>query len=396
VSEQRRSVLVGFADALAAPEVAASLLAAGHRVVSFTRRGRTVALRRLRGVELVEVTAPEDDLRACASEVAALADAHDLTMPLDDQAVLVCDRGLPPQAPIAGPRGAQARLALDKRIQLRAAEAAGLAVPPWVEQNPEMDSLGLPDGCELPVVLKPALAAEEHDGRLRRFAPRLVSSEREATELRQTWGQQTPALAQRWVSGTGAGVFGLADGDAVHHLSAHRRVRMMNPAGSGSSACASAPVPGELVAPIERMLGEAGWQGMFMVELLRAGEQWWFMELNGRPWGSLALTRRLGFEYPAWAVARAFDADAPLPSEPPMSEELLCRHLGRELVHLMFVLRGPSSHTGEWPGRGATVRALLSSPRHSAWYNTGPGMRGVFIDDAFQTVATQTWRKRRS
>ncbi len=110
---------------------------------------------------------------------------------------------------------------------------------------------------------------------------------------------------QRWVSGAGAGVFGIADENGIHNLSAHRRVRMMNPAGSGSSACASTPVPQELVGPIERMLAEAGWRGLFMVELLRAGEEWWFMELNGRPWGSMALARRLGYEYPAWAAARA-------------------------------------------------------------------------------------------
>jgi hypothetical protein len=383
-------VLVGFADALAAPEVAASLLAAGYRVVSFTRRGRPVALRKLHGVKLVEVTAPEKDLAACIREVGALAEAHDLTMPLDDQAVLVCDRALPADAPFAGPRGAQSHLALDKRAQLRAAEAAGLAAPPWVELSAEHDAL--PSDWEFPAMLKPALAAEEHDGRLRRLAPRLVSNQAEAASLRRAWGV-APTLLQRWVNGGGAGIFGLAGKSGVHHLSAHRRVRMMNPAGSGSSACASASVPPELVAPVEQMLAASGWRGMFMVELLRTQDQWWFMELNGRPWGSLALTRRLGFEYPAWAAARVFDEQASLPQAPQAREEVLCRHLGRELVHLMFVLRGPGEHTGKWPGRRATVRALLGNPHRSAWYNLGPGMRGLFLDDALRTVANQTWRK---
>ncbi|MGA8365335.1 MAG: hypothetical protein WB709_12570, partial [Solirubrobacteraceae bacterium] len=102
MSRSHRSVLVGFADALAAPEAAASLLQAGYRVASFSRRGRTVALRRMRGVEILEVTAPEDDLQACSAEVAAIAGAYDAIMPLDDQAVLVCDRGLAPDAPVAG------------------------------------------------------------------------------------------------------------------------------------------------------------------------------------------------------------------------------------------------------------------------------------------------------
>lgn len=391
-----RSVLVGFADALAAPEVAASLLGAGHRVVAFSRRGRAVPLRRLRGVQIVEVTAPEENLAACVREVASAADDHDATMPLDDAAVLVCDRGLAPDAPVAGPRGAQARFALDKRLQLAGAEAAGLAVPAWVELPVGLDPSTQPQGWTLPAVLKPALAAEEVDGRLRRLAPRALATQAQLEQVRRAWGAATPAIMQRWVSGVGAGVFGLRYGDGVECLSAHRRVRMMNPAGSGSSACASAPVPGELVGPIERLLGAAGWSGMFMVELLRSGEDWWFMELNGRPWGSLALARRLGYEYPAWALARLLGEESAL-CQPPELSELLCRHLGRELVHLLFVLRGPGSHVGPWPGRRETLRALLGSdPRRTAWYNLGPGTLGLFFEDTWQTVVGQTLGKRRS
>jgi hypothetical protein len=408
---------VGFADALAAPEAAMSLLGAGHRVVGFARRGRRVALRRLRGVEIIEVSAPEDDLAACIEEVAAAATRHDLTMPLDDLAVLVCDRALSPSARVAGPRGGQARLALDKRVQLRGAEAAGLAVPPWVELPPDGDDLpeywawpsggaglsvglGLPDDEKTwPLVCKPALAAEEAGNRLRRLAPRLVRTPAELGSVRRAWGAGTPAIVQRWVAGSGGGVFGLAGEGEVHHLSAHTRVRMMNPAGSGSSACASVPVPAELVAPIARFLTVAGWRGMFMVELLRAGERWWFVELNGRPWGSLALARRLGYEYPAWAVAGVLDSTAPLPAPPPFAE-LLCRHLGRELVHLLFVLRGPGSHPGAWPGRGETLRALLPrgrrapGGRRTCWYNLAPGARGVFVEDSWRTLAAQTWGRR--
>ncbi len=387
-----RSVLVGFADALAAPEAAASLLGAGHGVVSFSRRGRAVPLRRLSGVEIVEVTAPEDDFDACVREVATIATAHNVTMPLDDQAVLVCDRALAADALVAGPRGPQAELALDKRLQLRSAGEAGLDVPAWSELDPEA---GLPEGWELPVMLKPALAAEVVDGRLRRFSPRLVSTPGEFQALRRSWGCLTPAIAQQWVRGDGCGVFGLANGGTISHLSSHRRVRMMNPAGSGSSACASTPLPQALTGPIERMLAAADWQGMFMVELLRAGDTWWFMELNGRPWGSLALARRLGFEYPAWAVARVFDEQAVLPEAPSFSE-LCCRHLGREIVHLLFVLRGPASHVGAWPGRGETLRALLGSECRTSWYNLAPGMRGVFVEDTWQTVANQIFRKRSS
>ena len=388
-------MLIGFADALAAPEAAASLLGAGYRVAGFARRGRSIALRHMSAVEIVEVSAPEEDFAACVHEVAAAAGAHDVTMPLDDPAVLVCDRGIPPDALVAGARGARAEVALDKRMQLQAAADAGFAVPEWEELVAEEARPELAGDWARPIVLKPALAAEVRDGRLRRLSPRAVATSGELDELRRSWGPETPVLVQRWVSGTGAGVFGLADHGGVHHLSAHRRVRMMNPAGSGSSACASAPVDPELVDPVRRLLAGVDWQGMFMVELLRTEDDWWFMELNGRPWGSLALARRLGFEYPAWTVARLLDEHAVLPEQPAF-EDLLCRNLGRELVHLMFVLRGPSSPNDRWPGRVETLRALCARGNRTAWYNLQPGMRSLFLSDAWRTLARQTWEKGRA
>jgi hypothetical protein len=131
-----------------------------------------------------------------------------------------------------------------------------------------------------------------------------------------------------------------------------------------------------------------------MVELLSSGGQWWFMELNGRPWGSLALSRRLGYEYPAWVVARTLDPEAALPDPPPF-RELLCRNLGRELVHLSFVLRGPKSRAEQWPGRLATIRELMRQPRGTTWYNLEPGLGRVFLYDTWRTFADQTWAKSR-
>ena len=57
------------------------------------------------------------------------------------------------------------------------------------------------------------------------------------------------------------------------------------------------------------MLSHTQWRGMFMLEFLRAKDGTaWFMELNGRPWGSMALARRSGLEYPAWALRQLNDS----------------------------------------------------------------------------------------
>jgi hypothetical protein len=391
VRPRETSVLIGFADALAAPEVAGSLLRAGHRVASFSRRGKRVTLSRLRDVEVIEVTAPEMDLSACADELAGIASRYEVTMPLDDASVMVCDRALPANALLAGPRGPLAELALDKRVQLHGAAEAGFAVPDWAELAPGEP---LPEMLGLPLVLKPALAAQETNGRLLRHSPRVVASVTEAYRVRASFGDQTPLLAQRYLRGVGAGVFGLVGAQGAQLLSAHRRVRMMNPAGSGSSACASTPVPAQLVPAVQNLLIKPGWRGMFMVELLRSGDDWWFMELNGRAWGSLALARRAGYEYPALAVSQLLDPAIELPAAPPF-REILCRNLGREAVHLLFVLRGTSLPNSDWPGRWSTIRELTRPRAGTTWYNRAPELPGIFLYDAWRTLVDQTWGKLR-
>ncbi len=383
-----RPVLIGFADALAAPEAAWSLLESGVPVVAFARRGSRPSLRRCREIEIVYVTAPEDDARASVSDVAArLADGARFraVMPLDDAAVWLCDELSRSQSEVqvAGPTDATAAFALDKRQQIAAAAQAGLAVPATtiIESREQIANLE-----ELPVVLKAARPVAERDGRLLQGSGRVCGNRAELERAAAAWDPAEPLLAQPFVLGVGEGLFGLCGPDGLAALSAHRRLRMMNPQGSGSSACVSIPVDPELAAGAERMLTAIGWRGLFMLEFLRDGDGTaWFMELNGRTWGSTALARRLGLEYPAWTVAQLQEPDfVPGAST---REGLVCRHLGRELVYLLMVLRGPRSVAlTRWPGRGEAVRDVSRIRRSDRWYNWRAGDTALFVDDTLSTV----------
>jgi hypothetical protein len=133
---------------------------------------------------------------------------------------------------------------------------------------------------------------------------------------------------------------------------------------------------------------EAGWNGLFMIELLRDADGTpWFVELNGRSWGSMALARRMGYEFPAWAVRTALD-EGFAPPEPPARPPVVCRHLGRELVHLLLVMRGsPSDALVLWPSRWGTLRDVLRVRRSDRWYNLRRGALGLFLYDSLQTVS---------
>jgi hypothetical protein len=353
-------VLVGFGEALAAPEVIWSLQRGGCRVACFAR-GRPV-VRRIRGVELHQLTAPEQDLDRAAEELARLVERlrPDVVMPLDDASLYLSGAG------------EQLTLALDKRVQIEAARAAGFRPPATHVLEDAEQALGLD---HFPLVLKPALAVQRDGNALVRGAIRFCADRRSLeAAVRDLRG---PALAQEVLRGVGEGIVGVGE----RAFAAHRRIRMMNPAGSGSSACCSIPLDPDATAASERMLAAAGWRGLFMVELLREeGGGVRFMELNGRAWGSLALTRRIGLELPA-AAARGT-----VPSLVDHSP-IVCRHAGRELVHLLFVLRGPrSSGVPDWPARWTTVRDVLRVRRSDRWYNREPGYMTLLLEDTVRTV----------
>ncbi|MEO0369812.1 MAG: hypothetical protein AAF231_00005, partial [Pseudomonadota bacterium] len=345
-------VLIGFAEALPAPEVVFSLLSAGHRVSVFAR-SRDLPLGALPLAGLHVIVGPEADAKASAAALVGLmtgADAPDFVLPLDDVGLwLTGEAGIDP-ARIAGASGMQAAAALDKTVQVEAARAAGLALPETVVVRVPGD---LDQVLPLPVIAKPALAVRVEGGTL---------GKGDATYLRDTAQQQAlkatletdmePLLVQPLVAGQGEGVFGFVTRTGVVGWSGHTRVRMMNPHGSGSSACRAVMPDADLRARVTAFLNALNWRGAFMVELLRdADGTAWFMEINGRMWGSLALARRQGLEYPAWAVAQAQDASF----EPNVPENApnpgVVRNLGREILHLAFVLRGPKSefHRKGWP-----------------------------------------------
>ena len=387
-------VAIGFASALAAPEVVSSLLRAGFRVTAFARRGVRSPLRRVPGVRLVEVTAPEQDARAAVAELTAELERlrPAVVMPLDDAAIWTVARAETGDALVAGDAGSGAELAIDKRLQLAAAAEAGYEVPATATYDDPGAALAA-DAGPYPLVIKSALAVIEHEGRLRRPAAAVCLDRGELEVAVGKLPEGLPVLVQPFLTGTGEGLFGLVEDGVVRVPSAHRRIRMTNPQGSGSSACVSIRAEERLIEAAGRMLGAAGWRGLFMVELLRDAEgRAWFMELNGRPWGSLALARRAGLEYPAWAVQALLGAGPQLPEHAP-PDGVVCRNLGLELVHLLTVLRGaPTDALTAWPSRWGTLRAVARIRRSDRWYNLEPGTGSIFIEDAARTVGAALMR----
>ena len=62
-------ILIGFADALSAPECAWSLLESGCAVAALAKRGSRPPLRRCREITMVEITDPTENLATARLEL---------------------------------------------------------------------------------------------------------------------------------------------------------------------------------------------------------------------------------------------------------------------------------------------------------------------------------------
>ena len=388
------TVLIGFAEALTAPETFFSLRSAGYNVRIFCRKGtRPLIAKRLPVGPPLEVCAPEENaVEAIADITRHLHDCEDIdaVMALDDPGLWLLSevsatQDLPDRIKIVGATGRQADIALDKRQQIDIARESGFTVPPTVIAN-SYDEIR--QSSLLPCIVKPALVAGVADNRLRKGKSHFLERPEDVERLCSTRDAMFPAVVQALVRGQGEGVFGLAHADGVSAWSGHRRLRMMNPHGSGASACEACAATQDTRDATEAFIAAIGWRGTFMIELLRSEDGVaHFVELNGRPWGSTALARRGGFEYPLWAVQLRND-DRFRPPEPVVTEGLSVRHLGRDLVHLLFVLRGPKSafHAVGWPSLWTTIRRVFAPTRLSRFYNYDPEFPSYFLHDALHAL----------
>ncbi len=395
--QNAKTVLIGFADALAAPEVFFSLYHKGYKVRVFQRQDTVAPLSKILPVgEPFLIHAPEQSADLATRDLANLLRNNpdiDAMLALDDTSLWLANEALnslgdAERKPVlANAVGVQKDIALDKARQIEAAEAAGLAVPPTIVASSRDEIF---KASKFPAIVKPARAVSlEHAGRIRKGDAHYLFDQ---TDLETLPGEQAfsfPVLVQPLIHGTGEGVFGFAGKDGVAQVFGHRRIRMMNPHGSGASACCATRPADDLIDKVKTFIASIGWQGPFMVELLTDEEgNSWFIELNGRLWGSTALTRRNGYDYPGWAVEQAFDPGFHPDASPGSPDDRRVRHLGREILHLLFVIKGPKSkfHAERWPNFFRSACGVFSLHSPSGFYNYDRAFPLFFLREAAFTV----------
>lgn len=300
---QGRPIIVTDVEHRSGVAVCRGLHRAGYRVTGISCSRHAAGHWSRACAERLTVAHPlEDEDRFIDGLVRTAArGAYDLLIPGTDASLATVSRRrgeLEPHVRLALPPHEVVTRTLDKQHLAAAARAAGLEPPETTVCWTTDDAVAAVRRFGFPVLVKPQQSVFEVDGVARRWGSALVRDERQLVEIAPGYGR--PFLVQRRdtssvLSFAGVRVDGRLLGVAV---SQYQRTWLPE-AGNVAYSRTIAP-PFDLEARVDRLLAELDWQGMFELELLGIGPgRFAAIDLNPRPYGSMALALRSGVNIPA-------------------------------------------------------------------------------------------------
>jgi len=366
VIERRRTVLVTDAGRGSAIAFLSSLGSKGWRVIAADSDERSAGFRSRHVQERLVYPDPARSPRAFAEHLLEYVRANpvDLVVPITDECI----------HPLAHRRAqfeSSTRLAIapeealalvtDKERTVALASELGVPVPRsrvvWGIEEARSAAAEL----TFPIVVKPTVS--------RRYLPgedRTLKGEVTFARDMAALDQRMAALAghrillQEYEPGEGVGVECVAYEGEVRRAFQHRRLAEIPVTGGASAWRESVPLDPELYEHAQRLIRALRWTGLVMIEFKR-GEKPWFLEVNGRVWGSLPLACLAGVDFPGELAELFFPGDAPR-AAPVDRYRVGVRAYNLELMLLWIgqVLLGRSRH--EYlpsPSRGRGFSGIL-------------------------------------
>lgn len=349
-------ILVTDAQELAGLGAVRSLGRAGHHVVAAYRQGLQRPASTYSQYCEAHRTHPDPWLSQLEFGHWLLANAPnvDLVLPITEAAILAaasCRSRFPSSATLIAPSANSLEYTLSKRRATAKAIALGICCP--------RTAFSLE---EVPDLTPPYVVRTDNrfmsDGTYRKGrnwhidnAGELIDLLGELSENDEQW------IVQEHIVGTGAGAFLLTwRGNTVLQF-AHERVHEV-PFYGGVSSLRKSVRDAATTATAEKLLTSIGYEGAAMVEFRRSrlDQIPYFVEINGRLWGSLALALHAGVDFPARLVGCYAGTAAP-PSSGDYPSEIYCRNVyPGELDYLRSVLAANGLVHGVCPpGRLRTI-----------------------------------------
>lgn len=252
----------------------------------------------------------------------------------------VCQVVLPPRPAV--------ELAGDKYKTVELASTLGIDIPATLLLTQVDDLRGARD-WRFPVVVKDRFSVRRVQ---RKTIFGSVAYAFDEEELRRKTAERLKVagdvLVQQFAAGSGIGFSCFVASESVLLPFAWRRIREVDPRGSASSCRQAIAVDDCLLDSSSRLIRAVGFEGIAMVEYKRTSAgRLVLMEINGRPWGSIALPIASGIDYPAHLIRWYIDGTLP-PDTYPYREGTTARRIVGELRHLTNVRNGTPAN---WPGR---------------------------------------------
>ncbi len=301
-SSERTRVLVAGDDYYASLAVVRALRAGGYEPWFATHSPLTFAARSRATAGTFALPRPSDG--GDDAYVAALADAAQrceaqVVLPGNELAIKAVpgrEHLFPAGTIVASSPLETVNRATDKAALAELAAAAGVPAPPTLEIGPDEIDEHLA-AIAFPAVVKPAVTAVTETGKTSIARPAQVV--RDAAALRRALDGVGRWLVQPFVPGTLTAVAGVAwDGELV--CSSHQEARRIYPEPLGVSAFAeTVAIDRHLDRAVAHILRHLGWSGIFEVQLIRSAEGSHAIDLNPRPYGSIALAIGAGRNLPS-------------------------------------------------------------------------------------------------
>src|SRR5581483_4530906 len=256
----------------------------------------------------------------------------DLILPMTDWTTLPmsrCREKFAGICKIAVPSHETLELAADKYATIQLAQRLNIPVPgTWLIASVQgLESIG---ELSFPLVVKDRSSARWiGDRAVFGTVSYAYSQEDLYQKVEQRLSAAGDVLVQTFTPGIGVGFSCLVSDGKIFIPFQWERIRETDPRGSGSSSRKSVPLDERIVDFSTSLIMASGYQGIVMVEYKEAldtGEPI-LMEINGRPWGSIALPIADGIDYPRYFVD--WFLEGKLPPQKISYKPIVCRRMIR-------------------------------------------------------------------
>lgn len=302
---------------------------------------------------------------------------YDLVIACDERGLLPLKRHralLEPFARLAIPDVHSLKTLFDKQFTRELAVKLGIPVPHGRPITATDNAVTLCAEFPPPMALKYRKSYEWPDLYVRRSSCVALSFGDAEDWLQRNMAEPDKLMVEEFVAGRGGGLSVLSDGGKIILAFEHERVREL---AGGSYYRRSVALDPQRLQAVASMLEALSYTGLAMFEF-RVGlrrDQWWLLEVNARPWGSMPLPLALGVDFP-FALYQLMTQGV---VAQPVGYRLNVygRNLIPDLWQLRAELKAAGTRRRESAGKmlgwlGTLSRGLTAREHHDVWVRDDP------------------------